>query len=192
MLGAATLLDGSIRCVGDRVRIVATLIDVETDQHLWSETYDRQLTDIFAVQTDVALHIAAALKAELSPDEQTRVRREPTRDIHAYQLFLQGRQCFIEYNLDALTRSIEFFDRAIARDPGFALAHAHLAMVYAELGEDGAMAPTLHMAALRKRRARALRLDPLLGPRIAQWGTSKRCASSTGRERRRVSSGRWI
>lgn len=164
MLGAATLLDGSIRCVGDRVRIVATLIDVETDQHLWSETYDRQLTDIFAVQTDVALHIAAALKAGLSPDEQTRVRREPTRDIHAYQLYLQGRQCFIQYNLDAVLRSTEFFERAIARDPEFALAHAHLAIVYAELGEDGAMAPDVAYGRASEAAARALRLDPFLGP----------------------------
>src|SRR5882724_3392434 len=86
-LQVATLLEGSVRRAGDRVRIVAQLIDAEADQHLWAETYDRQLTDIFAIQTDVALQIASALEAELSLDEQTRVRKEPTKDLHAYQLY---------------------------------------------------------------------------------------------------------
>jgi TolB-like protein len=78
-LQVGTLLEGSVRRAGDRVRIVAQLIDAATDRHVWAETYDRQLTDIFAIQTDVSLHIAAALRAELSPDERTRIRREPTR-----------------------------------------------------------------------------------------------------------------
>lgn len=77
----ATLLEGSVRRAGDRVRIVAQLIDASADQHLWAETYDRQLTDIFAIQMDVALQIASALRAELSPDEQTRIRRKPTSDV---------------------------------------------------------------------------------------------------------------
>ena len=81
-----------MRHAGDRVRIVATLIDAETERHLWAETYDRQLTDIFAIQSDVALQIARALEAELSPEEETRVRKEPTADFQAYRLFLQGRR----------------------------------------------------------------------------------------------------
>src|SRR6184192_4285801 len=84
-LEVATLLDGSVRRAGDRVRIVAQLIDAEADRHLWSETYDRDLTDIFAIQTDVALQIASALEAELSPVERTRLRREPTHNLQAYQ-----------------------------------------------------------------------------------------------------------
>src|SRR5206468_10287387 len=107
----------------------------------WAETYDRQLTDIFSIQTDVALQIAGALKAELSRDEQARVQREPTKDIQAYQLFLQGRQWFIKYTQEGYARAIEYFDRAIARDPTFALAHANLAMVYTELAESGVTAP---------------------------------------------------
>src|SRR6266566_2368162 len=88
-LEAAALLEGSVRRVGDRVRIVAQLIDAETDRHLWAETYDRRLTDVFAIQTDVALHIASALQAELSPDEKSRLHKEPTSDLQAYQLYLQ-------------------------------------------------------------------------------------------------------
>jgi serine/threonine-protein kinase len=162
-LGVTTLLDGSIRHVADRVRIVAKLIDVATDQHLWVETYDRQLTDIFSIQTDVALQIAAALKAELSRDEQSRVRKEPTKDLPAYQLFLQGRQWFIKYTPEAYLRAIEYFDRAIARDPSFALAYANLAWTYTELGEVGAKEPGVAYRHAADAADNALRLDPELG-----------------------------
>ncbi|HEX5438940.1 MAG TPA: tetratricopeptide repeat protein, partial [Gemmatimonadaceae bacterium] len=159
--------------VGDRVRIVAKLIDVRADRHLWAETYDRQITDLFPIQTDVALQIAAALKAELSGDEQARVRREPTRDILAYQLFLQGRHWLIKYTLEAFTHAIEYFDRAIARDPVFALAHATLAMVYTELAEQGAMAPDVAYRRATNAAAMALKLDPELGAAHCTMGHLK-------------------
>jgi TolB-like protein/Tfp pilus assembly protein PilF len=159
-LGATTLLDGTVRTVGDRVRIVAKLIDIETDKNLWAETYDRQLTDIFSIQTDVALQIAAALKTELSPDEDTRVRKEPTSDIQAYKLFLKGRQWFIKYNTESYAQAIDYFDRAIARDPTFARAWANLAMAYTELAESGATAPDVSYARASEAAATALRLDP--------------------------------
>jgi TolB-like protein/Flp pilus assembly protein TadD len=172
-LGATTVLDGSVRHAGDRVRIVATLVDVETDRHLWGETYDRQMTDIFSIQTDVALHIAAALKAELSGDEQTRVRREPTKDVQAYRLFLQGRRWFIKYTPAALARTVECFDRAIARDPTFALAYANLAMAYTELAEHGAMAPDAALRRAAEAAGTALRLDPDLGAAHGTMGHLK-------------------
>ena len=172
-LGATTLLDGSVRHAGDRVRIVATLVDVETDRYLWAETYDRQLTDIFAIQTDVALQIAAALKAGMSRDEQARVRWEPTRDIQAYQLFLQGREWLSKYTPEALSRAIEYFDRAIARDPTFALACANQAMAYIELAEHGAMAPDVAYERATQSAAAALRLDPELGAAHCTMGYLK-------------------
>ena len=159
-LGATTLLDGTVRHVGDRVRIVAKLIDVETDKNLWAETYDRQLTDIFSIQTDVALQIAAALKAELSPDEDTRLRKEPTSDVQAYKLFLKGRQWFIKYNTEGYAQAIDYFDRAIARDPMFARAWANLAMAYTELAESGVGPPDVSHARAAEAAATALRLDP--------------------------------
>ena len=161
-LGATTLLDGSVRRAGDRVRIVAQLIDATTDEHLWAETYDRQLVDIFAIQTDVAIQIATALKAELSRDEQTRVRREPTSDVQAYELFLQGRQWFGKFTPEALSRAIEFFERAIGRDSEFALAHANLAMAYTELAEIGAVAPDAAFRRAGDAAKNALELDPEL------------------------------
>jgi len=162
-LGATTLLDGSVRHAGDRVRIVATLIDAESDQHLWAETYDRQATDIFAIQSDVALHIAAALEAELSRDEQARVRREPTTDVQAYRLFLQGRQSFIKFTHESLLHAIELFNRAIARDPTFALAFAHVAMSYVELAEGGTMDPVDAYRPAQEAAAKAIQFDPELG-----------------------------
>ena len=138
-LDVETLLEGSVRRAGDRVRIVAQLIDALTDRHLWAETYDRQLTDIFAIQTDVALQIAAALKAELSLDERTRIHREPTADVRAYQLYLQGRHCYTRYTEESIRKGIDYFRQAIAADHHYALAHVGVALAYAELaaGQGG-------------------------------------------------------
>ena len=162
-LNAATLLDGSVRRVGTRVRIVAQLIDAATDQHLWAETYDRELTDIFAIQTDVALHIAAALNAELSADEKTRIRQPPTTDLDAYQLYLQGRHCMLRFTEEGMRKGIAFFERAIARDRTYALAHAGAAFAYLELAETGAMKPAVAQQHAREAIAAALSLDSTLG-----------------------------
>jgi TolB-like protein/Tfp pilus assembly protein PilF len=173
MLGATSVLDGSVRRAGDRVRIVATLIDSGSDQHLWAETYDREMTDIFAIQTDVALHIAEALKAHLTSDEQTRVHRKPTRDLQAYHLFLQGRRCLSKWTIDAVDDAIECFERAIARDPSFALAYANLAMAHVESAESGARAPAGAYARAEETVRVALRLDPELSAAHCTLGYMK-------------------
>ena len=138
-LDVETLLEGTVRRAGDRVRIVAQLIDAATSQHLWAETYDRGLTDIFAIQTDVALQIAAALKAELSRDERTRIHREPTADVNAYRLYLQGRHSYSRYSESSIQKGIDYFHQAIAADADYALAHVGVALAYAELaaGQGG-------------------------------------------------------
>ena len=159
-LGATVVLAGSVRRAGDRVRIVAQLMDTDSDRHLWSETYDRQMVDIFSIQSEVALQIASALRAELSPEERTRVRHEPTGDLHAYHLFLNGRVWLNRYTTESMLRSIDFFERAISRDPGFATAHAMLAMVHTELAEMGVLEPGLAYARASESVANALRLDP--------------------------------
>jgi len=138
-LDVETLLEGSVRRAGDRVRIVAQLVDSATERHLWAETYDRQLTDIFAIQTDVALQIASALQAELSPDERTRIHREPTADVGAYQLYLQGRHCYSRYTEESMRKGIDYFHRAIEVDPDYAMAHVGIALAYSEMaaGQGG-------------------------------------------------------
>jgi len=136
-LGAATLLEGSIRRAGNRVRIVAQLVNAATDEHIWADTYDRDLTDIFAIQSDVALNIANALRAELSQEERTRVGRRPTYNFEAYELYLRGRNSFYRFTEEGFRRSLADFHDAIARDPSFALAWASIALTHAEICIEG-------------------------------------------------------
>jgi serine/threonine protein kinase/tetratricopeptide (TPR) repeat protein len=164
-LGVGTIVDGSVRRAGDRVRIVAKLIDARTDEHLWVETYDRDLTDIFTIQTDVALKITAALQAELSPNERARIGRPPTADLEAYQLYLQGRQRFTKFTPEGYRQGIALFEQAIAKDPRFALAHTALAYTYAQLGVEGTLGwePELVYRRAKDAIANALSLDDGLG-----------------------------
>ncbi len=164
-LGAATILDGSVRRAGSRVRIVVQLLDAQTDEHLWAETYDRELTDIFAIQTEVAIEITTALRAELSSDERTRIRRAPTTVLSAYHLYVQGRHCYNRYTEEGMRQGVRFFEEAVALDPGFALAHAGIARAYAELTFEGFgdSRPEVIHALARRAVAKALALDDGLG-----------------------------
>ena len=160
-LGAVSLLEGSVRRAGNRVRIVAQLVDRATDENIWAETYDRDLTDIFAIQSDVALKIATALRAELSNDERVRVGRRATYNFEAYDLYLRGRNSFCRFNEEGFRRSIADYKAAIARDPKFALAWACLAEAYAEiciLGGTGE-SPEEMVRLAKEAAANALELD---------------------------------
>ena len=164
-LGAAALVEGSVRRVGNRVRIVAQLVDVATDEHLWAETYDRDLTDIFAIQTDVALNIAEALRAELSRDERARVVRWPTDDLEAYVLYVRGRDWFYRNSEEAYRRSLIASNAAVVRDPSFALAWASIAETHAGFCIGGFVSgtpdETIRMA--KAAASRALQIDKELG-----------------------------
>ena len=165
-LGVATLLDGSVRRAGDKVRIVAQLIDAESDEHVWSETYDRQLTDLFAIQSDVALQIASALRAELTPAVQQRIQRKPTESLLAYQYYMQGRHSYSQYTEESITRGIAYYHEAVKLDPRFALAWVGIAFAYAELeagsGGGGLRPDDAHRLG-REAADRAIALDPELG-----------------------------
>ena len=157
------LLEGSVRRAGDRVRIVAQLIDAASGRHIWADTYDRRLTDIFVIQTDVAIQIAAALKAELSPGEHDRLNREPTQDLQAYEHYLRGRHGLAGHSTNELLRGIDQFNAAIDRDRDFALAHVGLAMALTQLVEFAAGNPRQVRASALSAAARAIELDPDLG-----------------------------
>lgn len=129
-LRVGTILEGSVRRSGDRVRIVAQLIDADLDQHLWAETYDRKLFDVFAIQSDVAQKIAAALRAELSDSERDKLDRKPTEDMEAYQRYLKGRFFLGKRNEEGLRRAISHFQAALEADPTFSLAYAGIADCY--------------------------------------------------------------
>jgi serine/threonine protein kinase/tetratricopeptide (TPR) repeat protein len=160
-LDVGTLLEGSVRRAGSRVRIVAQLIDAEADRPLWAETYDRELTDIFAIQSDVALQIAAALEAELSPEERRRIRKEPTEDVAAYQLYLLGNHCLSRWTQEGVERGLKHLEQALARDPDYALAHATIARAYSEiaLGVVGGLPPEEAFRRSRAAAVRALEID---------------------------------
>jgi TolB-like protein/Tfp pilus assembly protein PilF len=131
-LGAGSILEGSVRRSGNRIRIVSQLIDAGTDGHLWSETYDREMTDVFAIQSDVARQIAAALRATLSPDEERLIEQKPTGDLDAYAYYLRGRDLYYRYTNDDNELAIEMFKNAIDIDPDYALAYAGLADAYGQ------------------------------------------------------------
>src|SRR5262249_883797 len=138
---------------------VVELIDAASERNLWAETYDRQLTDIFGIQSDVARSISAALKTELSPHERSRIERKPTKNVQAYELYLRGRQCLTPFSAPAMRRSIAFFERAIAIDPEYALAYAGIAYAHAELGDNGAAPGIETYPRARAAAERALELD---------------------------------
>jgi TolB-like protein/Flp pilus assembly protein TadD len=127
-LGVATLLEGSVRRVGNRVRVNVQLIDANNDEHIWAEDYDRDLTDVFAIQTDLAQKIASALQAKLSPTEKARLDNRPTQNPDAYLLFIRAHDYANRPdNLrDDSLKAEELFEQAIKLDPKFALAFAGL------------------------------------------------------------------
>jgi len=172
-LGVATLVEGSVRKAGNRVRIVAELIDAATDEHLWAETYDRQLTDIFQIQSDVALRIAEALRAELSPSEHARVAAPGAVNLEAYQLFLKGRQSVQRFTEADLRLGLEYLERAVAIEPRYALAHDQIAwanIIFA-IGHGAAtVRPTDAWARARRAASAAIDADPHCGQAYAALG----------------------
>ncbi len=130
-LGVAALLEGSVRRIGNRVRVNVQLIDASNDEHIWAEDYDRDLTDVFAIQTDLAQKIASALQAKLSPNEKARLDRRPTQNPDAYLLFVQAHDYANRIDMfhDMSGKAEPLFEQAIKLDPNFALAFADLSMV---------------------------------------------------------------
>jgi len=171
-LDVATVLEGSVRRAGNQIRIVAQLIDVQNEGHLWADTYDKEMTQIFVIQSDVAQRIAAALKAKLSPGEKERIERKQTENTEAYQLYLKGRFHWNKRTLANHRTAIEYFTQAIREDPHYALAYAGLASTYVLLPEYTVPAKE----ALPKAEAaaqKALELDPTLAEPHAVMGSIK-------------------
>ena len=129
-LGVYSILEGSVQKIGKNVRITAQLIDSRTDVHLWSETYDKGISDIFSIQTEVAQNIAKELKATLTSEEKKQIEKIQTENPEAYNLYLQGRFFWNKRTKEGLLKSIEYFDKAISLDNDYALAIAGLADAY--------------------------------------------------------------
>jgi class 3 adenylate cyclase/TolB-like protein/Tfp pilus assembly protein PilF len=136
-LQVGTILEGSVRKAGARLRITAQLIDVASQAHLWSEDYDRDLTDVFAIQSDVAQNVAQALQITLKPAETRQLEKAGTSDVDAYNAYLKGLYHFNTLSKKDLEESIEYFEQAIARDPAFAKTYAAMAFTYDLQGQFG-------------------------------------------------------
>ncbi len=169
-LGVMNILEGSVQKANDQVRVNVQLINAMTDAHLWAEIYDRKLTDIFAVESDIAKTIADTLQAKLSGSEKQMMASQPTSDTTAYELYHRGRSLWERRSGDNIPKAIAFYQQAVARDPNYALAYAGLADAYALLPfytptSQRDASPKAKEAALK-----ALRLDPNLAEAHAALG----------------------
>ncbi|UCD25518.1 MAG: protein kinase, partial [Gemmatimonadota bacterium] len=169
-LGVAHVLEGSVRRVGDRVRIVSQLIDTMSDAHLWSESYDRDLTDIFEIQSDVAGQIAGQLQTTLSPTVEASIKRRPTENLDAYNLYLRGVYQWNQFTTDSNAKALKSFEDAIALDPKFGLAYAGLGNSYFSIAlgaGQGDMSPKEAFPYAREMAERALQIDETIADAYA-------------------------
>ena len=166
-LGVASVLEGSVRKIGNRIRITAQLINVENGYHLWSETYDRQLEDVFAIQDEISRAIVEALKLRLVSDAERVVA--PTKNIEAFSLYLKGRFFFNKLSEPGLKKALDFFQLALLQDPGYARAYAGIADVWCNLADDW-VAPDEAYPRAKAAAERALQRDPELGEAVTSIG----------------------
>jgi len=166
-LGVAHILEGTARRAGNRIRVNAQLIDARSDAQLWGETFDREITDLFALQSELAQRISQELRANLSAREKTNLQTHPTRDILAYELFLRARELFhwagSGYSYDKGADALRLIDEAIKRDPQFALAYGLASRLHSELFWFGYDKSASRLEKAKAAADAALELQPDLG-----------------------------
>jgi serine/threonine protein kinase len=161
-LGVAHILEGSVQRAGDRVRVHVQLIDAENDVHVWAECYDRELMDIFAVESEIAENITTALHAKLTRAERRAITSRPTKNLEAYQLYLKGRHQWKNFYAPGYERVREYFEQAIALDPSYAPAHTGLSGYYAFGAANGILPPDESWGPAEKGMRKSLALDDTL------------------------------
>ncbi len=166
-LGVAHVLEGTVRRSGNRVRVNVQLINARTDAHIWAETFDRELTDLFAIQSELAERIVEALQANLSPREMAGLQVPPTRDLAAYDLYVQARDLFHWSGIgdphENGEKALPLLEQALARDPSFALAHYLTSRIHGELFWFGYDKSPARIAKAKEAAETSLRLRPDLG-----------------------------
>src|SRR5882724_5808185 len=171
-LGVSNILEGSVQKTADRVRVTVQLLNAATDAHLWGETYDRTLTDVFAAESDIAKAIAATLQAKLSGSEHHALTAPPTENTEAHQLYLRGRYFWNRRTGADLKKSIGYFNDAIGKDPNYALAYAGLADAYVLFSAYAEASPKDSLPQAKAAAAKALELDSTLGEAHATLGNT--------------------
>jgi TolB-like protein/Tfp pilus assembly protein PilF len=159
-LGVLNILEGSVQKANDQVRVNVQLINALTNTHLWAEIYDRKLTDIFAVESDIAKTIADTLQAKLTGSEKQMMASQPTTDTTAYELYHKGRSLWEKRTGDNIPKAIAFYEQAIAHDPNYAVAYAGLANAYVLLPFYSGARRSDSLAKTRENALKALQLDP--------------------------------
>jgi serine/threonine protein kinase/Tfp pilus assembly protein PilF len=173
-LNVTSVLEGSVRKSGKRLRISAQLVNVADGYQIWSERYDRELSDVFELQDEIAASIANALAVALLPAEEAASKRRPTANIEAYELYLKGRYYWNQRG-EGLKKGLEFFQLALAADPNYALAHVGIADSYNYLGYFDVLPPVQSFLVARKAILRALELDDKLAEAHAAMAAVKMC-----------------
>ena len=169
-LRVGTILEGSVRKAGNKVRITAELLNVESDRYIWSQNYDRDLTDIFGVQGDIAQKVADGLKVELLVKERQRLGKRATTSTEAYTLYLKGRYYWNERSETGVNKAVKYFADAAKLDPGFAEAYSGLADAYAILADYRWMDPSAAGTLAKENAMKAISIDDTLAEAHASLG----------------------
>jgi adenylate cyclase len=169
-LKVGSLVEGSVRKSKNRVRITVQLVDTKSEEDLWTETYDRELQDIFSVQSDIAQQVAKALQLRLGVRESSAIRQHQTQNPEAYSLYLKGRNHWNSRSESEINRAIKYFEEAIGRDPRYALAYAGLADCYSILGYYGFRRAAVVYPRAKELAEKALSLDETIAEPHASLG----------------------
>jgi TolB-like protein/Tfp pilus assembly protein PilF len=168
-LGVANIREGSVQKVADQVRVNVQLINAESDAHLWAESFDRQLTDVFRIESEIATTIAETLQAKLTGSEKRAIAAKPTENTEAHEFYLKGRFFWNKRTANDLKTAVTYFQKAIDKDPNYALAYAGLADSYALLPNFGAGSPQESFPPARTAATKAIKLDDTLAEAHTAW-----------------------
>jgi tetratricopeptide (TPR) repeat protein len=167
------VLEGSVRKEDSQLRITVQLVNVSDSYHIWSETFDKELTKVFAIQDEIALTVADKLKLTLLSDEKARLVKRPTENLEAYNLYLLGRYFYYKTTEEDIHKAIGYIEQAIAKDPGYSLAYALLAECYTVCYSVGYLVPREAYPKAMEAIKKALELDEELGEAHAYLGYLK-------------------
>jgi len=174
-LGVANVLQGSVQRSTDEVRVNVQLVKAETDTHLWADTFDRKLIDVFQIESDIAKTIAEKLQAKLTGSEERAISSKPTADLEAHQLYLQGRYLWNRRTAENLKKALNYFQQAAEKDPNYALAYTGIADTCALFSVYGAGAPQEYLPRAKAAAEKALELDDSLAEAHASLGLVLYC-----------------
>jgi adenylate cyclase len=169
LLHVSHLLEGSVAKAGNKLRITAQLIQASDGNHIWSDTYDRDIQDIFAVRSEVAQQVAAALRVRLLGEDKKQLDKKPTENLEAYNLYRHGRYYFDRVSEEAIKKALPFFEQAIQKDPRFALAYAGMADTYVAAA-DAFIAPREAFSKAKEAALKAIEIDDTLAEAHASLG----------------------